>query len=140
MNSAPENVNVNIINDTTNRVQNFNSNWKFKLGDASGAENATYDDSSWESVNLPHDYSIDQPYSQSGEAESAYKPGGEGWYRKTFEVASNLQGKRFRLDFDGVYMDSTVWVNGHMLGTHPYGYTPFAFDITPIDYVSNKFI
>lgn len=131
MNSAPENVNVNIINDTTTRVQNFNSNWKFKLGDASGAENATYDDSSWESVNLPHDYSIDQPYSQSGEAESAYKPGGEGWYRKTFEVSPDLQGKRFRLDFDGVYMDSTVWVNGHMLGTHPYGYTPFAFDITP---------
>lgn len=131
MNSAPENVYVNSVTDPSVRVQNFNTNWKFKLGDVSGAEEASYDDSSWSQVNLPHDYSIDQPYSTSGEAESAYKPGGVGWYRKTFEVSKDLQGKRFRLDFDGVYMDSTVWVNGHKVGTHPYGYSPFSFDITP---------
>ncbi|MBY4797697.1 discoidin domain-containing protein [Collinsella sp. AGMB00827] len=130
MSSAPEVVHINAVTDPAIRRQSFNESWKFKLGDPSGAEVATFDDSSWSQVNLPHDFSIDQPYTRSGEAESAYKPGGVGWYRKTFEVSKALQGKRVFLDFDGVYMDSTVWVNGHELGNHPYGYSPFAFDIT----------
>ncbi len=101
MNSAPENVNVNIINDTTNRVQNFNSNWSSNLQDASGAENATYDDSSG---NRGQSLLTTTVWSTllSQERQSAYKPGGEGWYRKIlWSCFQFLQGKRFRLDFDG---------------------------------------
>lgn len=76
---------------------------------------------------LPHDYSISQEYSKSMEAESGYLGGGTGWYRKNFTLSSDTQGKRVRIDFDGVYMNATVWVNGHEVGTHPYGYTSFSF-------------
>ena len=96
-----------------------------------GADAEAFDDSSWTVVDLPHDYSIDQEYTKTGEAESAYKPGGIGWYRKSFEVGKDLAGKRVRVDFDGVYMDATVYINGQELGNHPYGYTPFSFDLTP---------
>ncbi|QWT18242.1 discoidin domain-containing protein [Collinsella sp. zg1085] len=130
MSSAPELVRVSALNDATKRQQNFNRNWKFKLGDQSGADASNYDDSSWGIVQLPHDYSIDQDYTRSGEAESAYKPAGIGWYRKSFEVSRDFANKRVVLSFDGIYMDSTVWVNGQLLANHPYGYTPFAFDIT----------
>ncbi len=131
MSSVPEVVYVNSVSDVGIRTQSFNDNWKFYLGDASGAESQTFDDSTWEYVTLPHDYSIDQDYSSSMEAESAYKPGGVGWYRKSFYVDQALAGKQVRVDFDGVYMDATVWINGTQLGNHPYGYAPFSFDLTP---------
>lgn len=131
MSSAPEVVYVSSVSDPSVRTQDFNASWKFRLGDSAGAESETFDDSSWSQVSLPHDFSIDQDYTRSGEAESAYKPGGIGWYRKSFELSKDLAGKRIRLDFDGIYMDSTVWVNGHRLATHPNGYTPFSFEITP---------
>ncbi|WP_204205509.1 discoidin domain-containing protein [Olsenella sp. An290] len=130
MESTPEVVYINSVSDPTIRTQNFNDNWKFNLGDVSGAEAEVFNDSSWENVDLPHDYSIDQDYTSAGEAESGYKLGGIGWYRKSFDVSADLEGKTVRLDFDGVYMDATVWANGHELGTHPYGYSPFSFDIT----------
>ena len=79
---------------------------------------------------LPHDYGITQKYSQSNEAESAYLPGGTGWYRKSFTIDRDLAGKRIAINFDGVYMNATVWFNGVKLGTHPYGYSPFSFDLT----------
>lgn len=132
MSSDPEVVYVNNYTGTT-RSENFNDNWKFYLGDATGAESPGFNDSSWEQVNLPHDYSIEQEYSQNLEAESGYLPGGTGWYRKNFTVDESAAGKQIRIDFGGVYMNSTVWVNGTQVGTHPYGYTPFSFDIT--DYV-----
>ena len=134
MESTPEVVYINSVSDPDQRLVNFNENWKFNLGDVSGANAEVFDDSSWESVNLPHDYSIDQEYTAAGEAESGYKLGGIGWYRKSFEVGADLEGKTIRLDFDGVYLDATVWVNGHELGNHPYGYSPFSFDIT--DYLN----
>ena len=132
MSSEKEVVYVNSYGDTA-REQNFDSNWKFYFGEASGAEGANFDDSSWRTLNLPHDYSIEQEYSKSGEAESAYLLGGTGWYRKHFSLDKSLEGKELRIDFGGVYMNATVWVNGEQLGTHPFGYTPFSFDIT--DYV-----
>ncbi len=134
MESTPEVVYINSVSDPDQRVVSFNENWKFNLGDVSGANAEVFDDSSWESVNLPHDYSIDQEYTAAGEAESGYKLGGIGWYRKSFEVGADLQGKTVRVDFDGVYMDATVYVNGRELGNHPYGYSPFSFDIT--DYLN----
>ena len=133
MSSDPEAVYVNNYTGTT-RSENFSDNWKFYMGDASGAQDPGFNDSGWEQVNLPHDYSIEQEYSKSGEAESGYLLGGTGWYRKSFTLGSSVEGKQIRVDFGGVYMNATVWVNGTQVGTHPYGYTPFSFDIT--DYVN----
>ena len=132
MSSDKEVVYVNTY-DTSKRVHDFDANWKFYLGDADGAEAVNFDDSAWRTVSVPHDYSIEQEYTQSGEAESGYLPGGTGWYRKHFTLTEDMKDKEIRLDFGGVYMNATVWVNGTQLGTHPYGYTPFSFDIT--DYV-----
>lgn len=129
MSSDPEVVYINKYTGTT-RSENFNANWKFYLGDAEGAEDPGFNDSDWKQVNLPHDYSIEQAYTQTGEAESGYLLGGTGWYRKSFTLDESAVGKRIRIDFGGVYMNSTVWVNGTQVGTHPYGYTPFSFDVT----------
>ena len=129
MSSDKEVVYVNTY-DTSKRVHDFDANWKFYLGDAEGAEQVNFDDSAWKTVSVPHDYSIEQEYTQSGEAESGYLPGGTGWYRKHFTLTEDMKDKEVRIDFGGVYMNATVWVNGTQLGTHPYGYTPFSFDIT----------
>ena len=130
MSSDKEVVYVNTVNNATERTQNFDANWKFYLGDAGNAQTGNFDDSKWRNISLPHDYSIEQEYSKQMEAESGYLPGGTGWYRKHFTVSNDLKGKEIRLDFDGVYMNSTVYINGEELGTHPYGYTPFSFDLT----------
>ena len=108
------------------RSQNVDDNWKFNLGDVSGGQEPSYDDSSWRSLSLPHDYSIEQEYSQGMEAESGYLPGGIGWYRKNFTIPADQAGKRVRIDFDGVYMDATVYINGQEVGNHPYGSARFA--------------
>lgn len=127
--SVAENVPVNSV-DLQARSQNFNSGWKFNLGDVSGAQAVAYNDAQWRNVDLPHDYSIEQAFSKSMEGESGYLPGGVGWYRKSVEIPSALNGKRINLNFDGVYMDATIYVNGTELANHPYGYTPFSVDIT----------
>ncbi|MDO4265490.1 MAG: discoidin domain-containing protein [Eubacteriales bacterium] len=117
--------------DGSERSQDFNDNWRFYLGDAGSAAGGTsFDDSGWDSVTLPHDYSIEQEYSKNMEAESAYLPGGTGWYRKTFTVPQSAAGMQTRIDFDGVYMNATVYINGREVGSHPYGYSPFSFDLT----------
>ena len=134
MSSEPERVAVKDYGSNSARSQNFDSDWKFNLGDVSNAQSPTFDDSKWRTLSLPHDYSIEQEYSQSLEAESGYLPGGVGWYRKNFTLGEEAKGKRIQIDFDGVYMNATVYVNGKEVGTHPYGYTPFSFDIT--DYIS----
>ena len=112
------------------RENDFNKGWKFYLGDNASASNQSFDDSGWDSVDLPHDFSITQHFTSSGEAESGFLPGGTGWYRKSFVVSEEHAGKTFLLNFDGVYMDSYVYVNGIPVGEHHYGYTNFAFDIT----------
>lgn len=133
MSSDPEVIYLNSFGSSSERSRNFDDNWKFYYGEAADAQAVGYDDSKWRQLSLPHDYSIEQEFSQSMEAESGYLPGGTGWYRKNFTVENDLEGTRLRIDFGGVYMNSTVWVNGEKLGTHPYGYTPFSYDIT--DYV-----
>ena len=94
MSSEPELVYINTVSDSSVRTQNFNENWKFYLGDASGAEGEQFDDSAWKNVDLPHDYSIDQEYTTAGEAESGYKLGGIGWYRKSFTVGEASRARR----------------------------------------------
>jgi beta-galactosidase len=106
--------------------------WKFYLGDASGAEAVSFADVSWRNVDLPHDWSIENKPEKddpSGSGEGFF-PGGVGWYRKTFRAPAEWKGKRVNVEFDGVYRDATVYLNGHKLGTHAYGYTAFAFDLT----------
>lgn len=126
--STPETVYVNYY-DGSERSVSFNEHWKFHLGELNGAETVAYNDSSWDSVTLPHDYSIDQGFTTAApaEQESGYVLGGTGWYRKNFTLDESTRGKTISIDFDGVYMNATVYLNGEMLGTHPYGYTPFSF-------------
>lgn len=130
MSSTPEVVYSSAVDSKQNRTSDFDANWKFMLSDSVQAQDPTFDDAAWQQVDLPHDYSITQKYSQSNEAESAYLPGGTGWYRKSFTIDRDLAGKRIAINFDGVYMNATVWFNGVKLGTHPYGYSPFSFDLT----------
>jgi beta-galactosidase len=107
--------------------------WTFHLGDVEGAEKADFDDSKWRTLDVPHDWSIEQPFDSKmpGGGSVGYLPGGLGWYRKTFTIPEASRGKKVFVDFDGVYMDSTVWINGHKLGGQPYGYTSFQFELTP---------
>ena len=99
----PETVIAN-QNAASQRENDFNKGWKFYLGDNSSASGKNFDDSSWSNVNLPHDFSITQHFTSSGEAESGFLPGGTGWYRKHFVLNQENQGKTFLLNFDGVYM------------------------------------
>lgn len=125
---------VTVSSGTTSRESNFNNGWKFYLGDNSSASGANFDDSSWDDVSLPHDFSIGREFTASGEAESGFLPGGTGWYRKTFVLPESYAGKTLVINFDGVYSDAYVYVNGTQLGENHYGYTSFAFDIS--DYVT----
>jgi len=103
----------------------FDHDWKFFLGDPGGAEAATYDATAWRSIDVPHDWSIEgriDPASPVG-GSGGYFPAGIGWYRRTFTVPAAWSGRRVSVEFEGVYMNATVYVNGHELGTHPYGYT-----------------
>ena len=112
---------------------NADSNWKFFLGDPSGVEAPSFVDSSWRSVDLPHDWSIESRPEKDNLSGSGggFFPNGTGWYRKTFSAPAEWKGKIVRVEFDGVYRDATGYLNGHKLGTHPYGYTAFTFDLTP---------
>ena len=127
--SEPEEVYVDIIGEGQ-RSTLFNENWKFHRGDVENAQDVNLNDTTWESINLPHDYSIDQEFTTSGEAESGFLPGGVGWYRKSFVVPEKYKDKQFMVEFDGAYMNAEVYLNGKKLGDHPYGYTAFAFDLT----------
>jgi beta-galactosidase len=111
--------------------ESFNKGWRFTLGDIEGAEAAKFDDSAWRTLDVPHDWSIEGDFSLANPSTpgSGALPGGVGWYRKTF-VPQNDKGAIY-IDFDGVYCNSTVWVNGTELGTRPYGYISFRYDLTP---------
>jgi beta-galactosidase len=115
------------------KVELFNSNWKFYLGNDSTARNETYNDSQWRLLTLPHDWSIEGAFSEknpTGQAGGGL-PAGIGWYRKTFVVPASAQGKNVFIDFDGVYCNSEVWINGHYLGRRPNGYISFQYDLSP---------
>jgi beta-galactosidase len=107
--------------------------WKFFLGDPGGAEALSFVDASWRTVDVPHDWSIESKPDKDAPsaAGGGFFPGGIGWYRKTFSAPADWKGRRVTVEFDGVYRDATVYLNGHKLGTHPYGYTAFTFDLTP---------
>jgi len=140
------------------RHQSFDGGWRFFRGDAPGAELPEFDDTAWRPVDLPHDWSVEElpPLSESsgegaiwggtvvpfrtgpfdrylseGKRDTGWFVGGAGWYRKRFTASALGADRHLEIVFDGVYMNSYVWLNGQHLGNHPYGYTSFAFDLTP---------
>lgn len=119
---------------TSNRMKvDFNKSWRFSLGDNVKAADVTFDDSGWRLLNLPHDWSIEGTFSKDNPATvgGGALPGGIGWYRKDFLLDKIYEGKHLFVEFDGVYMNSEVWINGHYLGKRPNGYISFSYDITP---------
>ena len=128
--SQEETINVASSDLQDGRSINFNSDWKFNKGDVNNGQSTSLNDSGWRTLDLPHDWSIEGNFTTQGEAESGFLLGGTGWYRKTFKLSEKYKNKNISIEFGGVYMNCTVYVNGTELGTHPYGYTPFAFDLT----------
>lgn len=108
----------------------FNANWKFNKGDVLQGEKIAVNDKSWRTLDLPHDWSIEGPFSDEWASGTGYLPGGIGWYRKTFSLTSDQLNKTIYLYFDGVYKNSEVWVNEKYLGKRPNGYASFYYDIT----------
>jgi beta-galactosidase len=123
------------IENGTNR---FDFDWRFHKGGAQGAEKVAFDDSKWRAIDLPHDWSIenlpgtDSPFNRDAlsQVNGGFTTGGTGWYRKSFILPEGQSAKRIIIQFDGVYMNPEIWINGVSLGSHPYGYTSFWFDIT----------
>lgn len=115
------------------RETKINGGWKFTHDDPSGAEKPSYDDKSWRTVDLPHDWSIEGMAEKTNPAgnDGGYYPTGIAWYRKTLNLPEHDANTMTTIYFEGVYMNSTVYVNGHKLGTRPYGYSSFHYDITP---------
>lgn len=118
------------------RVVDFNAGWRFSL-QSEDAYSKTHDDSHWRELTLPHDWSVESPFQENLEGCTGYLPGGIGWYRKHFSKTVS-QDELVYLHFDGVYNRAEVWLNGTRLGFHPYGYTPFYFDITSLLNSSGK--
>ena len=114
--------------------QCFDQNWRFLLGDSTQMANLDYNDSWWRQLDVPHDWAIEGDFyvgNPSGAGGGAL-PGGIGWYRKEFRIEKlELREKRFFIEFDGVYMNASVYVNGQLVGTRPYGYSSFEYDFTP---------
>ena len=135
----------------------FTDDWRFHRGDLDGAEASTFDDASWRVLDVPHDWSIEDlpggepegagatwtggtsplktgPFdanASEGQIATGWTVGGVGWYRRAFDKPRVSDGGKVELRFEGVYMNCDVWINGVKLGNHCYGYTPFAFDVTP---------
>ena len=112
--------------------QSVDFNWRFQLGDQAGAENISYDDSHWRTLDLPHDWSIEGAYSKDEPTggSGGYLPTGIGWYRHHFQISKTDLKKDITIEFDGIYMNSDVWINGHHLGNYPYGYSSFAYNLS----------
>ncbi len=126
------------------RNRAFDDHWLFTKGNVPDAALPNYNDANWQKVDLPHDWSIENlpnqipdtiigPFDRhsSGSIFTGFTIGGTGWYRKKFITEKSAQHKMVTIYFDGVYMNSDVWLNGHHLGNHPYGYSPFYYELTP---------
>ena len=138
--------------DSPRQRFSLDENWKFHLGDdwpealrwdkagiSDGPASETFSDDAWRLLNLPHDWAIELPFDPNADKSHGYKPVGPGfptnsigWYRRTFDLSRADSDRRIWLDFDGVFRDATVWVNGWLVGRHESGYYPFRYDITDI--------
>lgn len=128
----------NLAQTNINNTINFDNDWRFHLGGYQGGEQMQADDSKWRMIDLPHDWSIEDipgthsPFNANAisQVSGGFTTGGTAWYRKTFAIPTTDKGKQVIMQFDGVYMNADVFVNGQHLGNHPYGYTSFYYDIT----------
>jgi beta-galactosidase len=119
--------------ETIRLRESCDSDWRFFRGDAPRADQPAFDDTAWRKLNVPHDWSIEGPFAENEPTggPGGYLPTGVGWYRKKFTLSEAVQGRKVSVEFDGVYQHSDVWLNGQHLGRQPYGYTSFAYDLTP---------
>lgn len=109
----------------------LNNGWKFAKGNPENASAVDFNDTRWRSVDLPHDWSVEGPYSPHLASATGYLPGGIAWYRKTFSTDENAANKRIYIYFEGVYRDGEVFINGTSLGMRPNGYISYLYDLTP---------
>ncbi len=122
-----------VADDSSRSNTRLDEDWKFIQDDPHGAEAATFDDGAWRNVTLPHDWSIEGKFDAKNPTggQGAFLPTGIGWYRQHLDAPAAWQGKKVSVEFEGVYMNADVWLNGQHLATHPYGYTSFFVDLTP---------
>ena len=113
-------------------MTSFDSDWRFLNADASDADQPQFDDSGWQKINIPHDWSITGPFAETNLAGGAggFLPSGIGWYRKHFSLPPSTSNQCMSVEFDGVMANSDVWINGYHLGHRPYGYVSFSYDLT----------
>jgi beta-galactosidase len=122
---------VNIPAASARNYVDLDADWRFSKADFVTAAMPQFDDSAWRRVNLPHDWSIEGPFSAEYGSGNGYAPGGIGWYRKHFNLDAVHKNKIVSIEFDGVYDHSEVWFNGHFVGGRPYGYSSFECNLTP---------
>lgn len=122
-----------IKQEVVERKQDFNSDWKFAIGESSTANAVSFDDSSWRKLDLPHDWSIEGKSEKNNpsEGDGGFYPMGMAWYRKKISVPAKWKNQKIAIYFEGVYMNAEVFVNGKSVGMQPYGYTSFEYDLTP---------
>ncbi len=120
------------LNDSGSRIS-FNENWKFFFGEVPPVNDYSYNDSAWRSLQLPHDWSIEGRFDKNSPATVGGEglTGGLGWYRKSFLINNKDRNKNILIDFDGIYRNSEVWINGQYLGRRPNGYISFRYDLPP---------
>ncbi len=144
--------------DSPREHLSLDANWKFHLGDdwpnalhldkagaSTGPAAERFNDNSWRTLNLPHDWAIELPFDKSADGSHGFKPVGPGftknsigWYRRTFDLPQEDSDKRIWITFDGVFRDATVWVNGWLVERHEGGYYPFRMDITDVAHFGGK--
>ncbi len=112
-------------------MDQFNMDWKFKLGEELCGHLIDLDEKDFREVSLPHDFSIEQPYNEElGDGCTGYLVGGMGWYRKTLDLPADVQGKKVFVVFDGIYNRSNIYFNEHFMKFQPYGYVPCVLDVS----------
>ena len=119
-------------NESPRITQDFNFDWKFHDGELEDDQIENISTAKWKAIRLPHDWSVEHSFSPENTAgATAFLPGGIGWYQKKFHVPADWEHRITWIDFDGVYSNSEVWINGKHLGKRPYGYIPFHYELTP---------
>ncbi|MDA3834042.1 MAG: hypothetical protein PF495_11655, partial [Spirochaetales bacterium] len=113
-------------------ITNFNQDWKFILEDKASFSEQDFEDGDWTVLDVPHDWSFEKGVREGGDQGQGggYHDGGIAWYRKSFKVGKESLNRTVYIEFDGVYMNSEVWINGQALGKRPYGYISFRYDIS----------
>src|SRR5437764_2493932 len=128
-------------NPRPGKTVSFDPDWRFHLGDVANGQDPNLDDSNGRELNRTHDWRIEGEFDEKNPAGTGggALPGGIGWYRKAFSIPLTAKGKLLLIDFDGVYRNSEVWINGHYLGKRPYGYISFEYELSPyVNYGSQK--